>query len=95
MCDGRVLSRNTVHAFDREPFLPAPDACLAFAVSRMIAFVPTPASAAQEENLRPLEPSRRMIAPAQQRPEFVALALGQRHTIAYVCSSHPPRWRPR
>src|SRR5271165_1118435 len=37
-----------------------------------------------QQNLRPLELARRLLAPAQERPEFIALVFGQGHTITYV-----------
>ena len=39
-----------------------------------------------QQDLRPLELPRRLLAPAQKRREFIALVLGQLDTIAYI---HP------
>ena len=38
----------------------------------------------RQQDLRPLELPRRLLAAAQQRPKFIALVLGQLDTIAYI-----------
>ena len=46
----------------------------------------------RQQDLRPLELARRLLAAAQKRPEFIALVLGQRRHDS-VHSSRPPGWR--
>ena len=49
-------------------------------------------SVGRQENLRPLELARGMLAGAQQSAEFVALVLAQLHSVTYIHRC-PPRLR--
>src|SRR6202162_5401943 len=49
-------------------------------------------SSRRQENLRPLELARGVLAGAQQSAEFVALVLAQRHSVTYIHRC-PPRLR--